>query len=145
MKTAQMKNTVTVYYTGRLENGEIFDAATEKNPLRFELGGEGILPGFSAAIIGMGEGESKEFVLSPDQAFGEKKSELIQTLPRSSFAKGINPKPGMLLGMTVEKEGVQHKVPAMVTDVSSDMVSIDYNHPLAGETLYYQVTVKAIE
>ena len=145
MKTAQMKDTVTVCYTGRKQNGEIFDAATEENPLRFELGSEGILPEFAAAIIGMEEGESKEFTLSPDQAFGEKKSELVQTLPHNSFGDGITPKPGMILGMIVEKEGVQHKVPVLVTEVSNDMVTIDYNHPLAGETLFYQVTVKAIE
>lgn len=145
MKTAQMKDTVTVSYTGRRENSEIFGAATEKNPLRFELGSEGILTSFSAAIVGMKEGESREFTLTPPQAFGDRRDELVQTLPRSNFGKGIDPKPGMILGMNMEKDGVQHKVPAQVTKVAEDMVTIDYNHPLAGETLFYQVTVEAIE
>ncbi len=145
MKTAQIKDTVTVCYTGRRANGEIFDAATEENPLRFELGGEGILTDFSAAIVGMSEGESREFSLTPSQAFGPRKEELVHTLPRASFGKDIEPKPGMILGMNIEKDGVQLKVPAQITKVADDMVTIDYNHPLAGETLFYQVTVKAIE
>lgn len=145
MKTAKMKDTVTVFYTGRRTNGELFDAATEENPLRFELGSEAILKQFSAAIVGMAEGESKEFTLTPAQAFGDRRDELVQTLPRDSFAKDIDPKPGLILGMNIEKDGVQHKVPAVISKVADDVVTVDYNHPLAGETLLYQVTVKAIE
>jgi len=145
MKTAELKDTVTIYYTGRKQNGEIFDSATEEKPLRFELGEEGVLPDFSAAIVDMAEGERKEFTLVPAQAFGDKQPELVQALPRKSLGKGIDPKPGMILGMILERDGVQHQVPALVTEVGSDTVTVDYNHPLAGETLSYEVTVKTIE
>ena len=145
METAKNNDRVVVTFTGTTEDGELFDAATEENPLSFELGSEVVIPAFSAAICGMGEGESKEFAVAAEQGFGQRLEELVRTLDKKSFGPTLDLKPGMLLSMTMEKEGTHHKVPALVTSVDDDQVTIDYNHPLAGKALRYKVTLLKIE
>jgi len=145
MKTAEMKDRVVVSYQGTTAEGVLFDSATEETPLTFELGSEEILPAFSAAICGMREGEAKEFVVEPENAFGERLEELVQRLDRKKFGNAMELKAGIVLALTMEKEGKQHKVPAMITAVDEEQVTIDYNHPLAGQPLHYQVSLLKIE
>ena len=145
METAKNKDRVVVAFAGKTEEGELFDTASEENPLCFELGNEAVIPAFSEAICGMREGESKEFVVAAEQGFGERLEELVLTMDKKNFAEGMALKPGMLLSMTVDREGTQHKVPALVTSVNDEQVTIDYNHPLAGKALRYKVTLLKIE
>jgi FKBP-type peptidyl-prolyl cis-trans isomerase 2 len=102
-------------------------------------------PGFEKALIGMGEGEEKSIILSPDEAFGRTDEKLLHTVKKSVFGDRINPKPGMVLGMTLGKEDQSQKIPALVTAVDGEDVLIDFNHPLAGKTLSYKLTLKAIK
>jgi len=145
MKTAKMNNFVKVQFTGKTDDGKIFDAATSEYPLCFQLGAEGILPGFSSAIAGMKENETKEFVLDAENGFGQRKEELVQALKRQSFDQDLHIKTGMVLGVTVEKDGKHHKVPALVLSADDEHVVVDYNHPLSGKTLHYSVTLIEVE
>lgn len=140
-----MKDRVVVSYKATTADGVLFDSATEETPLAFELGSEEILPAFSAAVCGMREGETKEFAVDPENGFGERMEELVQRLDRKKFTNAMELKAGIVLGMTVEKDGKQHQVPAMVTAVEEEQVTIDYNHPLAGQALHYRVTLHEIE
>jgi len=92
----------------------------------------------------MAEGEKKSILLPPHEAFGYKDNTLLHTVKRSAFGESIRPKPGMVLGMTLEKEGQKQKIPALVTAVHGEDVIIDFNHPLAGRSLTYALTVKTI-
>ena len=145
MRKVQQGDRVNIEYEGMLENGEIVERSSENGPVEFEVGSGIMPPGFEKALIGMNEGEEKTITLTPDEAFGPRDEKLLHTVNRIVFGEGIEPKPGMVLGMTVKKEGQPHKVPALVTAVHGEDVTIDFNHPLAGKTLNYKLTLKAIK
>ena len=144
MKKVQAGDHVIIEYEGMLEDGVIVESSSDSGPCEFEVGAGFMPPGFEKALIGMGEGEEKSVILSPDEAFGYKDEKLLHTVRRNVFGKNIQPKPGMVLGMTLEKKGQNQKIPALVTSVNDEDVTIDFNHPLAGKTLSYKLTLKAI-
>lgn len=145
MQKAKPGDLVTVIYDGILENGEIFESSQDTGPLQFRIGTASVMAGFEEAVVGMGINESKEIRLQPEEAYGLPRQDLIHTLARSSWDKNMDIKPGVVVGMTMEKDGKQHQVPAMVTAVSGDMVTIDFNHPLAGKPVVYKITLQHIE
>jgi FKBP-type peptidyl-prolyl cis-trans isomerase 2 len=145
MLKAKPGDLVTVIYEGILENGEIFESSQDTGPLQFRIGTASVMLAFEMAVIGMGINESKEIRLKPEEAYGLPREDLIHTLSRSTWDKNADIKPGVVLGMTMEKDGEQHQVPAMVTAVSGDMVTIDFNHPLAGKQIFYKLTLQNIE
>lgn len=145
MQKAKPGDLVTVIYDGILENGEIFESSQDTGPLKFRLGTASVMPGFEEAVVGMGINESKEIRLQPEEAYGLPRQELIHTVSRSSWDADADIKPGVVVGMSMEKDGKQHQVPAMVTTVSGDMVTIDFNHPLAGKQVVYKITLQHIE
>ena len=145
MRIVKENNIVTITYTGKLENGEVFANITEKEPFIFALGQSLAPPTLEAALIGMGIGDSKTIRLDPDEGYGPRRKELLQTLNRESFNRKIDPKPGMVLSMTIDKDGKEHNVPATIVEVNDETLIVDYNHPLAGHHLIYHVTIIAIE
>ena len=145
MKTAQIGNQVNIEYEGMLEDGEIVERSVDAGPVEFELGLNIMPPAFEQALIGMRQGEEKTITMSPEEAFGPRDENLLHTIKRSALGKDIQPNPGMVLGMAIEKEGQPHKVPALVTAVNGDEITIDFNHPLAGKTIIYRLTLKAIK
>lgn len=145
MLKAKPGDLVTVIYEGILENGEIFESSQDTGPLQFRIGTASVMLAFEMAVIGMEINESKEIRLKPEEAYGLPREDLIHTLSRSTWDKNADIKPGVVLGMTMEKDGEQHQVPAMVTAVSGDMVTIDFNHPLAGKQIFYKLTLQNIE
>ncbi|MBU4260587.1 MAG: FKBP-type peptidyl-prolyl cis-trans isomerase [Proteobacteria bacterium] len=145
MLKAKPGDLVTVIYEGILENGEIFESSQDTGPLQFRIGTASVMIAFEMAVIGMGINESKEIHLKPEEAYGLPREDLIHTLGRSTWNKNADIKPGVVLGMTMEKDGEQHQVPAMVTAVSDDKVTIDFNHPLAGKQILYKITLQNIE
>ncbi|MBI5556051.1 MAG: peptidylprolyl isomerase [Deltaproteobacteria bacterium] len=144
MKTAKPGDTVTVVYDGILENGDLFESSQDTGPLEFQIGAGNVFAAFEEAVIGMEVNESKEILIQPEEAYGLRQEELVHTVPRSSWPENADVQPGVVVGMTMEKEGRQHQVPAMVTAVSGDMVTIDFNHPLAGNKVIYRITLRKI-
>lgn len=134
---------VTVTYEGMLSNGEVFESSEETGPLNFQLGTDSVMPGFEKGILGMTINETKTITLTSEESYGPRNEELIHTIERNSFGDN-DIKAGMTLGMTVEKDGENHQIPATVTEIKDDKVTVDFNHPLAGQELTYQVTVRAI-
>ena len=145
MKKVKEGDHVTIEYKGMLESGEIVESSTDTGPFELEIGGGLMPPGFENALVDMKEGEKKTVILQPDEAFGYKDEKLLHTVNRSVFGKNIIPKTGMVLGMTVDKDGQKQKIPAFVTAVNGEDVSIDFNHPLAGKTITYKFVVKEIK
>ncbi|MBU0673382.1 MAG: peptidylprolyl isomerase [Proteobacteria bacterium] len=136
---------VTVVYDGSLSTGEVFESSSDTGPLEFVIGDDSVFASFSTGIIGMEIGETKTILVAPLEAFGPHNPELVQTISKEALGPEITPQQGMVLGMTVEQDGKTDKVPAMVTKIDGDELTIDYNHPLAGKELHYQVTLTAID
>ena len=132
---------VKVEYTGKLEDGSVFDSSEGKAPLTFEVGAQQVIPGFDKAVEGMKKDEEKEFTLKVDEAYGPVKDELKQEIPRDKLPKDPEPKEGMMLMMQAP---TGQQIPARITKVAEDKVTIDINHPLAGKDLTFTVKVVGV-
>ncbi|MEK6201652.1 MAG: peptidylprolyl isomerase [Desulfobulbaceae bacterium] len=141
----QQNDKVTLSYIGKLENGTIFQTATESEPFTVTIGNLDIPPTLEQAIIGMSAGEQKLVRLEPDEGYGTRRKDLLQTLKRNAIGDKMSPKVGLVLSLKVEKDGQEHHVPATVVEVGNDSFVVDYNHPLAGHNLMYDITVISIE
>jgi FKBP-type peptidyl-prolyl cis-trans isomerase 2 len=144
MKKTVMGDNVIIEYEGMLQDGEIIESSSDSGPFEYKVGSGLMPPGFENALLGMKEGDEKAVTLQPDEAFGLWDDKLLHTMKKKAFGEAIQPKPGMVLGMTVSKEGQQQQIPALVTAVKNDDVTIDFNHPLAGKTIIYKLTLKKI-
>jgi len=145
MKKAQKNDRVTISYTGKLENGTTFQSTTESEPLVITIGNLDVPPTLEQAIIGMSAGDKKLVRLEPDEGYGPRRKDLLQTLNRNVINASINPQVGMILSLKVKKDGREHPVPATVVEVHQDTIVVDYNHPLSGHNLIYNITVISIE
>ncbi len=133
---------VSLHYTGTLEDGSVFDTSIKRNePLKFTAGSGQVIPGFDKAVVGMKKGEEKKFTLQPADAYGERKPEMTQTVPRKHLPQNHEPKPGMMLVMGAP-DGRQ--VPATITAVTAENVTLDLNHPLAGKALTFDIKIVEI-
>ena len=141
---AQAKNgdKVKVHYTGRLDNDNVFDSSRERDPLEFQLGSGQLIPGFEEAVLGMDTGETKTFKIQANQAYGEHREELVQQVPRQQFPTDMEVKIGQRFQIN-QQEGEQPMV-VTVTEVSDTSVTIDANHPLAGEDLTFDIELVEI-
>lgn len=136
---------VKIEYEGSLDSGDVFDSSEKHGQaLEFTVGEGKVIPGFESGVIGMEKGEEKTIKILPKDAYGEKRPELMQKVPKSQLppeaAEKI--KAGMLLGMQTP-EG--HQIPVQVLEVGDDDFTIDLNHPLAGQTLNFKVKVVDIQ
>ena len=132
---------VAVDYSLHLGDGEVVDASEPGDPLTY-LHGEGqIVPGLESALEGLDVGESKKVVVAPAEGYGEHDPRGVQEVPRSAFPAGFDPKVGMEL--TAEGQDGQ-PVPFSIREVRPENVVIDLNHPLAGKTLHFEVTVREV-
>jgi FKBP-type peptidyl-prolyl cis-trans isomerase 2 len=128
---------VKVNYTLKVD-GKILETSVGRKPLQFRAGSRQVLPGFEKAIIGMKAGQKKSFKLSPEQGYGLEDPKAIKSIPKAKIPPDIKPKAGMILD-TQGKNG--QRVPVKVVEVKKDVVIINFNHPLAGKTLSYDVEV----
>jgi FKBP-type peptidyl-prolyl cis-trans isomerase 2 len=144
MQRVEKGDLVTVEYEGRTKDGDTFENTAETGPLQFKVGKGHVLPAFEQAVLGMRVSETKIIEIPAENAYGPKVAELVQSFDRKVFGERINPTPGMVLAMSMDKDGEKKQVPGMVTEVSGNMVTIDFNHPLAGQTLLFRITLKAI-
>jgi peptidylprolyl isomerase len=145
MRKAVKGDHVLIDYEALLHDGEIVESSSDSGPFEYEVGSGLMPPGFDNALIGMAEGEEKAVTLQPDEAFGTRDDKLLHTVKKNVLGESILPQPGMVLGMTVEKEGQKQKIPALVTAVNGEDVTIDFNHPLAGKAIIYKITLKEIK
>jgi FKBP-type peptidyl-prolyl cis-trans isomerase 2 len=131
-------DTVKVDYTGKFDDGTVFDSSEGKQPLEFEAGAGRVIKGFDNAVIGMKKDEEKEIKLKPEEAYGESKPELIQKVPKDQFPPEPKPELGMML-LLKSKEGNQF--PAKITEISDKEITLDMNHPMAGKNLNFTIKV----
>ena len=145
MRKVKKGDQVSLEYKGTLADGNVVDSSANSGPIEFEVGAGKVFPGFDIGVIGMAVDETKSLTLTPSDTYGQLDEKLRHTVKKDALGSGVDPKPGMVLGMTIERDGAEHKIPALVTEVNGDDVTIDFNHPLAGKTIEYQLTVKSIK
>ncbi len=133
---AQKGDTVRVHYTGRLADGQVFDSSEGGEPLEFKLGTGQVIPGFEEAVIGMRVGEEKRVEIDPEDAYGPRRDGLVTSLSREVARFPEEPKVGDSFLLPLQ-DGTQH--PVTVTEVTDTHVTIDGNHPLAGQKLIFDV------
>jgi FKBP-type peptidyl-prolyl cis-trans isomerase SlpA len=140
MKKVETTSKVKVHYTGRLEDGTIFDTsiAEGREPLEVELGLGQLIKGFENGLIDMMEGEKKTIELSIEDSYGEPKPEFISEVPKSNVPEGIQ------VGESLQGMGPQGPVNVQVIEVNEETVTLDANHPLAGKKLIFDLEVVSI-
>jgi peptidylprolyl isomerase len=142
MAGAKSGDTVKVHYTGKLDDGTVFDSSLERDPLEFTIGEGAVIPGFESAVIGMAEGESKTETITAEDAYGPHNPEMVQEVERSMIPPDIDVKVGQHLQIT--RPGVAPLV-LTVVEISGEIVTLDANHPLAGQDLTFDIELVEIK
>lgn len=141
MSHAKSGDTVKIHYTGTLDDGTEFDSSAGREPLEFVLGSGQVIPGFDNAVDGMEIGENKKVRLDADDAYGQRIEQLIQEVPMSALPDDIEPK----VGMGLQSQSPDGQVMQLtVTEVGDDSITVDANHPLAGQALSFDIELVAI-
>ena len=138
MATIKKGDTVKVHYTGTIADGTVFDTSKEREPLEFTLGEGKLIPGFEKAVEGMGVGDSSSVTIPSDEAYGEKKDDMVIDVERSQIPPDIKPEVGQQLQIQQKDGGA---IPVVITDVTEQTVKLDANHPLAGQDLTFEIEV----
>ena len=132
-------NKVKIEYTGTLEDGKIFDSSKEHGQLLvFEVGSGQVIKGFDEAVIGMEKGEEKNIKLQPSEAYGKHNPQLVKKIPRNNLPQDREPSVGMMIGVSLQ---TGQQIPAVITDVNYQEITIDLNPPLAGKVLNFKIKV----
>ncbi len=141
MSAAKTGDTVRFHYTGTLSDGSQFDSSQGSNPMDATLGEGMLIAGFEAALIGMAIGDSKSFTVTAGEAYGERRPDLVQVLGRGMFP----PEAAIEVGQTYEM--MSHKgnlMPMTVVAIEQEDVTVDANHPLAGQALSFSIELVGI-
>lgn len=136
MSKAKDGDTVKVHYTGTLDDGTVFDSSVDGDPLEFTLGDGGVIPGFEDAIRGMSPGDTRTTTIPANEAYGPREPGAVFEVNRSQLPADMEPEVGQQLGLEHPSGGM---IPAVITGVEGDAVTIDANHPLAGEDLTFEI------
>ena len=128
---------VSVYYTGTLTNGTVFDSNVGKSPLNFTVGAGEMIKGFDQGVVGMRLNENKTLTLPPDEAYGNVNPSLVVQVPRSQFGNST-----VAVGMRVQSSS---GAVGVIKAVNASNVTVDFNSELAGQTLIFQVKVVGIK
>ena len=142
MSQAKSGDTVKIHYTGTLNDGSQFDSSAGRDPLEFVLGSGQVIPGFDNAVEGMAVGDSKNVQIAPEDAYGERHEQLVQEVPKTALPEDMKPEVGMgLQSQTPDGQIMQ----LTVTEVGDATITVDANHPLAGQTLNFDIELVAIQ
>lgn len=141
MTQAKSGDTVKVDYTGKLSDGCVFDTSDGNEPLEFILGAGQMIPGFENAVDGMTVGETKNVTLTADEAYGQYQPEWITQVDRKEFPDHIEPEIGQQL--QIQSEEGQTTI-VTITEITDENVTLDANHPLAGQDLNFDITLTEI-
>jgi FKBP-type peptidyl-prolyl cis-trans isomerase 2 len=142
MQTVKNGDTVRVHYHGRLTNGNTFDSSEGREPLEFQVGAGMVIKGFDNGVLDMQVGDKKTVQIPVDQAYGPKNEELIMDFPKANMPADLNPE----VGMDLQMSNAQGQVfPVKVAAVGTEFITLDANHPLAGEELVFDIELVEIK
>ncbi|MBW2467081.1 MAG: peptidylprolyl isomerase [Deltaproteobacteria bacterium] len=141
MTQAKEGKTVKIHYTGRLQDGSVFDSSSGREPLQFRIGSRQVIPGFEEAVIGMRVGDKKTVEIPCIKAYGEQNPSMIMVVDRKHIPPGINPEIGQRLEMGSPSGELIH-VTVIKTDEQN--ITLDANPPLAGKDLTFDIELVEI-
>ncbi len=141
MAQAKSGDTVKIHFTGKMQDDTVIETSQERGPLEFKIGEGDVLSGLEQGVIGMQTGDKKSITISPEEAFGQPREDLIVDLNKNEIPKGIKLAVGIHLSIQAA-DGQDFKV--KVVDVKEDTVTLDANHPLAGSTIIFDVELVEI-
>ncbi len=141
MAEARDGDRVKVHYTGMLEDGRVFDSSVDREPLEFTLGQGEVIPGFEEAVMGMQPDESKTTMIPSEKAYGPHNPDMVVTVDRERLPEDLDPKVGQALQM---RQGEGRTIMVTITDLSESTITLDANHPLAGEDLTFDIQLVEI-
>lgn len=128
---------VTLHFALKLEGGEVVDSTFDKQPATFKVGDGNLLPGFEQAMYGLKAGDKRSLSIIPEQGFGQGNPQNIQVMPRSQF-QDMELSEGLLV---IFNDAANAELPGVVKTFDDSQVTIDFNHPLAGKTLSFDVEI----
>lgn len=134
-------DTVFAHYVGTLADGTEFDSSREREPLEFVMGQGSLIPGFEKAVMGKKVGDTVEVTIPPAEAYGERNSEMVITVPRKEVPEHITPE----IGMSVQLSSDQGDMEVVISKVTEEEVELDANHPLAGEALHFAIEIMKVK
>lgn len=135
-------DTVKVHYTGKLEDGTVFDSSKEGEPLELTIGAGNVIEGFEKGVIGMERGGSKTVTIPPEDAYGPMNEELLAKVKKENFPGNITPVIGEQLQLKQQDGDI---VNVTITEIRGDTVTLDANHPLSGKTLIFDIELVEIK
>ncbi|MEM8530224.1 MAG: peptidylprolyl isomerase [Chloroflexota bacterium] len=142
MPKAQNGDTVVVHYTGKHADSTVFDSSQDRDPLTFTLGKGELISGFEQAVLGMEPGESRTTTIPAEQAYGQHEPNLITEVSRDQLPSDLEIAVGQSLQLQ-HPDGMT--IPVSVTEISETSVTLDANHPLAGQDLTFEIQLVAIQ
>jgi len=140
-QAAKAGDTLRIHYTGRLEDGTVFDSSEGRDPLEYTAGSGEIIPGLDRGVIGMAVGDTRQVTVAPEDAYGARDEARVQTVPREAIPDHIPTDPGTQLSAQMQ-DG--QTVQLVVTNRTDSHVELDANHPLAGKVLTFDVELVEI-
>ena len=141
MAAAQQGDTIKIHYTGTLDDGTVFDSSKDKDPLELTIGSGEVIPGLEEGVTGMTIGEQKSLHIQPEKAYGERKEDMVMSVPISQVPPDLNPEAGQKLQMG----GPQGQlIVVTVLEVTDKSVHLDANPPLAGKALNFDIELVEI-
>jgi peptidylprolyl isomerase len=141
MLQAKVGDMVKIHYTGKLDNGTVFDSSAEREPIEFSIGQGMVIPGFEEAAVGMSPGDSKTVTIPADRAYGTYRPELVMIVDRERIPPDLSLSVGQQLEIS---QNSGQAIPVIVTDIADAEVTLDANHPLAGEDLTFDIELVEI-
>jgi FKBP-type peptidyl-prolyl cis-trans isomerase 2 len=138
MPGVKQGDTIKVHYTGRLDDGEVFDSSDQKEPFQFTVGKREVIPGFEQAVLGMSPGDNKTTTISAHRAYGPRQQDLVVEVDRKNINDDVDLEIGQRLKIK-QPDGQEFVV--RITEVSDSTVKLDANHPLAGKNLTFDINL----
>ncbi|MGI9284597.1 MAG: FKBP-type peptidyl-prolyl cis-trans isomerase [Pseudomonadales bacterium] len=135
------KTRVTLYFAIKLQDGTVVDSNFEQKPARFDMGDGSLLPGFEEKLLGLTAGDEATFAMPAVEAFGNHKEENVHTFSRTQLAS-YDLQPGLVISFA---DASKAEIPGVVKELDDDSVIVDFNHPLAGRDLHFDVAIIKVE
>ena len=142
MSQVQGNETVKLHYTGKLNDGQVFDSSVKREPLEVKLGEGKLIPGFEKGLVAMKVNEKKTITIPKEEAYGEVQKELFQKIPSENLPQEIKPEVGMGL-VSKNPDGTESQL--RIADVKEGFIIVDANHPLAGQDLTFELELLEIK
>ncbi len=141
MERIEAGSRVTMHFCLRLENDFVAEQTYGGEPLEFRLGDGSVLPALEQHLIGLKAGERRTFALSAEESFGAREPERVQMIPRAEFPDDIALAPGLIISFSTP---AGDELPGTVLELGDEQVKVDFNHPLAGHNLCFEVEILAV-